>query len=447
MNNLEHNVGSNHHSHVIDNDGSDILQENADEEEEEGERNFNKTLKNINVEKFDAAQKKRQDKVSRIKALKEKKKMKIILLYTGLHKSSEYYNLPRNNTKGFLKRMKCPITKCHISYDRELFPIADAVVFHERNMPSMSILATLNRQYNRNPTHRWIYFTSETPKNSALTAVPYDTYFNWTMTYRIDSDIFLPYLQYRTLSKNDVRPLKINYAKTKTNTTAWLIGNCNFGFRMKFGKLLEKETTVYVGGACRHHFNKYLPCSRYCNLETLKSYKFFLAFENGICRDYITEKYWKYLDLGLVPVVLGGANYSDPRLAIPGSFIDASDFKSVKDLAWYLDYLNKNDTAYNKYFEWKQKYKIWHPQFGDWPFESYFLCEICKKLHSNLPNKVYKSLSNFWNMHVDCQIPEDILTERFIPKGFGDQEIDQEEIDRMKNSKENIAKDFDEDFS
>lgn len=428
------------HTSKLDNDGSDIEKESDDEEEDENEIKATQ----VKVEKPDLSKTKREEKLSRIKALKIKKQMKIILIYTGLHKSDTFYNVPRNATKGYLKRTKCPNAKCHITYDHDLFPISDAVIFHERNMPSVSILEILNRPYNRNPSQRWIYFTSETPKNSATESIPYNNYFNWTMTYRTDSDIFLPYLQYRRLGKKDKPPPVINYAKTKHNTTAWLVGNCNFGFRMRFVKLLEKETNVYVGGECRHHFDKNLDCTRFCDLNTLQGYKFFLAFENGVCRDYITEKYWKYLELGLVPVVLGGANYSNPQLAVPGSYIDASEFKSVKELAGYLNYLDKNETAYNEYFKWKQKYKIWHPIEGDWPFESYFLCEICKKLHQNLPPKIYKRLSDFWNIHVDCQIPENELTERFIPKGFGEETIDEDEKERMKHSKDNIPKDFDE---
>jgi len=398
----------------------------------------------IEVEEVDTNRLIVNKKLEHVRNKKAKLKMKIILIYTGLHKKTYWYNLPKNSTKAYLKRTKCPQTKCHITYDKELFPLADAVVFHERNMPSIDMLRSITRPEYRPSTQRWVYFTSETPKNSATSSVPYDGFFNWTMTYRTDSDIYLPYLQYRTLQKHEKRPPALDYAKTKNNTIAWLVSNCHFGFRMKFATLLSRATRVDVGGDCRDNYPDRIACTRWCKLDTLKTYKFYLSFENGVCVDYITEKYWRYLNLGIVPVVLGGANYSDPNLAIPGSFIDASQFKSVKDLAKYLDYLDKNDTAYNEYFAWKQKYKIWNPPFGDWPFESYFLCEICKKLYQKLPQKVYHKLSNFWNIHTDCQMPEDDLTDRFIPKDFGKDEVDEEERERMKHSKENIPKDFDE---
>jgi len=38
-----------------------------------------------------------------------------------------------------------------------------------------------------------------------------------------------------------------------------------------------------------------------------------------------------------------GGNYK--KLAIPGSYINVMDFKTVKQLAEYLQYLDKNNTA------------------------------------------------------------------------------------------------------
>ena len=43
---------------------------------------------------------------------------------------------------------------------------------------------------------------------------------------------------------------------------------------------------------------------------------------------------------------MGGADYK--KIAIPGSFINVLDFPSVKALADYLLYLDKNNTAYNE---------------------------------------------------------------------------------------------------
>ena len=50
-----------------------------------------------------------------------------------------------------------------------------------------------------------------------------------------------------------------------------------------------------------------------------------LLLENHFrCRDYVTEQFFNMHNLNMIPVVLGGANYS--AIAPPHSFIDAADF-------------------------------------------------------------------------------------------------------------------------
>jgi alpha-1,3-fucosyltransferase 10 len=40
-------------------------------------------------------------------------------------------------------------------------------------------------------------------------------------------------------------------------------------------------------------------------LELLAKYKFLIAIENAVCDDYLTEKLWRTLQLGSVPLFLG----------------------------------------------------------------------------------------------------------------------------------------------
>ncbi|XP_071485785.1 glycoprotein 3-alpha-L-fucosyltransferase A-like [Diadema antillarum] len=98
------------------------------------------------------------------------------------------------------------------------------------------------------------------------------------------------------------------------------------------------------------------PCPRdeRCNRK-LRKHKFYLAFENSECRDYITEKLWRNAFLNdIVPVVYGPPREDYEKVLPPNSFIHVHDFKSVKELAEYLSKLDKDEGLYNTFFEWKK---------------------------------------------------------------------------------------------
>ena len=95
---------------------------------------------------------------------------------------------------------------------------------------------------------------------------------------------------------------------------------------------------------------------------------------------------------------MGGADYG--KTAIPGSYIDVRDFSSVKELADYLLYLDKNNTAYNEYLSWRTKYKRNDClQMGDMTCLGHWTCDLCALANNaSTPNKVYENLEDFWSV-------------------------------------------------
>lgn len=130
-------------------------------------------------------------------------------------------------------------------------------------------------------------------------------------------------------------------------------------------------------------------------MKSLESkYKFYLSFENSFCEDYVTEKFFKVLDYNIVPVVLGGANYS--KMAPEKSYIDSKNFKSIADLAEYLKYLDKNATAYAEYFEWKSHFQV----IKDY---SQIFCQLCQALNNpDEPTKSYEDIFKWWRTDGHC---------------------------------------------
>lgn len=119
------------------------------------------------------------------------------------------------------------------------------------------------------------------------------TYVNWTMTYRTDSEIVLPYGKwvYYNMSVKTKKQEK-NYAKGKTKKVAWFVSNCYpVNDRYEYAIELQKYIGVDIYGKCG---DLNCPKSKAHCMELLRRhYKFYLAFENSNCRDYITEKFFK----------------------------------------------------------------------------------------------------------------------------------------------------------
>ena len=115
-------------------------------------------------------------------------------------------------------------------------------------------------------------------------------------------------------------------------------------------QLVEAGLPLHRFGKCFQNKQEFTKLTE----EDLKSYKFYLSFENShYCKDYVTEKFWvNSLSYGRVPVIWGPSKADITRIAPTNSFIYAEDFLPASKLASYLLYLDKNDTAYREYFKW-----------------------------------------------------------------------------------------------
>ncbi|XP_066953047.1 alpha-(1,3)-fucosyltransferase C-like isoform X1 [Macrobrachium rosenbergii] len=280
---------------------------------------------------------------------------------------------------------RCPVNTCFTTGDRNRFKPEelDAVLWHfranDRSLPSV-----------RSPHTRYVFWVMESASYLYGNIDKYRHVFNWTFTYRLDSDFPNAYdVVYRLrtpVAQKDYR----NITSGKTKLAAWFVTNCyTSSKREKFVQELKKFISVDIYGGCGS-----LKCPRssqwdtcYKNLE--KEYKFYFSFENSFCQDYVTEKFFNILRFYVVPVVYGFGNYF--ALAPPHSYINALDFPSAEALANYLLYLDKNDTAYNEYFRWKPYHHFptnWDKRMNHW-------CELCRRLHTDNEPKTYHLLDWF----------------------------------------------------
>lgn len=84
------------------------------------------------------------------------------------------------------------------------------------------------------------------------------------------------------------------------------------------------------------------------------NYRFYLSLENAACDDYISEKLWLPLSLGVVPVYWGAGNVRQ-WLPCASAAVLVDEFVSVQQLATYLQSLLDNSDAYRRHLCHRQQ--------------------------------------------------------------------------------------------
>ena len=145
-----------------------------------------------------------------------------------------------------------------------------------------------------------------------------------------------------------------NFAANKRYLVAWFVGHYITSSRREtYAQALMEHINVHQYG-CGGKYNCPRSKASACDRRLNDHYKFYLSFENSLCRDYVTEKLWRILHINVVPIVLGNASYSE--IIPPHSYIDVLDFPSPRHLADYIKLVGANDTLYNECFRWRAKY-------------------------------------------------------------------------------------------
>lgn len=315
----------------------------------------------------------------------------------------------------------CEVNECSITYN---IAEADALIF--QNADVIKVPPTWRRM-----DQVWIAYLLESPPHTF--DLRYERAhrgkheFNWTATYRSDSDLVTPYSKFvpyenewfrhrllrqdRKWRANNRDAITLEFEShapvqhkrliaNKSGKVAWFASNCNAANkRLQYARELAHYIQVDIFGICGK-----LTCDRRNTttdcLELLgKNYKFYLAFENSNCDQYITEKLFKnalsYNNLNhlIVPIVMGAPRQDYEQAAPPASFIHVQDFASPRELADYLHSLDKDDALYYSYFHWKTIGRF---------IDTKFMCRVCAMLHETHRSgkvKWYSDLKSWWWRH------------------------------------------------
>jgi alpha-1,3-fucosyltransferase len=257
----------------------------------------------------------------------------------------------------------CEYDNCQYSSDKSMLREADMLLFYCQEMPEFPRVRYGHQLY--------VHLTREAPMNANINGYGmYGEAINITMSYRKDGNLRAPY--FTMVSRENPEEVHVPRVpfNNRSRSIAWMVSHCHTESRRElYVHELQKYIDVDIYGACGNltcqdttSYKLYEDC--FTMFE--KTYKFYLAVENNICKDYHTEKLLNVLEHEIVPIVLGGDDYKSDYPE--HSLIDIKDYPHPRDLAAYLKALTEDE--YTRFLQWKATHVTVHAQ------DSCVLCEF-----------------------------------------------------------------------
>lgn len=261
------------------------------------------------------------------------------------------------------------IDGCTLTDDEGAYPQADAVIIHHREIAT----GTADLPPEPRPrAQKWIWMNYESPAHTPR-LWDFEDVFNLSLTYRTDSDIFLPYgylvpreRRPKGLQNRFAHPLRALSRShlLRPRLLAWVISNWSESHaRVAFYYQLRRYIQVDVFGRAGRPLPEDSGGPSVSVVRLVGRYQFYLALENSQHTDYITEKLWNAVRAGAVPVVLGPSRQNYERFLPPEAFIHVDDFPTVRGLARYLLMLRRNPARLKLHLDWRGSYSVRQPTF------------------------------------------------------------------------------------
>jgi alpha-1,3-fucosyltransferase len=337
--------------------------------------------------------------------------LKRILFYNKFWKQADFFV-----GFGHAPFLNCPETRCMTSGDHEAGPY-DAIVIHGVDFVLDGGASDYIDQW-REPHQRFVFFRLESPDYqwNSYDAPIYNDFFNWTMTYRHDSDVVHSYGWFEDKNKrivydfSNVHPDTDDYISnvlpakdaafhalaTRPNAIAWISSHCTTSSRREvLVRQLQQYFHVSTFGACGTtpcDISEKVAGGDNCSYYVKDTFKFYLALENAFATDYATEKFIRRMaQLETIPIVLGQANYT--RIAPPHSYINVLEYETLDELVAYIQKVNTNHSLYLSYFWWRDYYQV---RASREECAAQAFCELCGKLWADPIPKSYPNFLAWW---------------------------------------------------
>lgn len=300
-----------------------------------------------------------------------------------------------NKIKGYLDWLRDDFTRdalqhcsteCVFTSDKRAMTRSAGVLFHVKTHSKSDFP---NKR--AHPAQKYMMVSLEQPAYAPLMKHPaYTSKFDYLMTYDLDtSTVPVITIHPHYAAKEYFEAPSVPFEE-KLDAAVMFTSNCkNAGAdsRLKYFEELMKHMTVHSYGKCLHNTEEPPAGKRSRNenkRRVLSKYKWYLAFENNIIKDYVSEKVYDGVLAGTVPVYYG-TDGVDRLLPDGRAVVKVSDFSSPKALAEFLTGVGADKSKYEAYLAWKQQ----PPQSKVDAFQSVIdmtaykytsLCRVCHQL-------------------------------------------------------------------
>lgn len=251
---------------------------------------------------------------------KHMRDLKYILVWT-LNETSEM----GTRQEPFISQ-ECMYSNCYLTDNKFLlgndYTQFDAIVFDVRMFVNLLKKGLPDsRSYNQ----KYILYSHVSSDDVPVCSVLADNYFNWTWTYRFDSDIFAPFIEVKDLEGNVVAP------KPEVN---WIFNMTSLDVSVLRNLMHKKKAVAWIVNKCVTRNDRMLKAKRYqkifraneldfdifgcgnqecpaegCLKAIERDYYFYYAPEDSNAKDYVTKEVVIGYNHYAVPIVDGVADY------------------------------------------------------------------------------------------------------------------------------------------
>ncbi|XP_070389642.1 3-galactosyl-N-acetylglucosaminide 4-alpha-L-fucosyltransferase FUT3-like isoform X2 [Dermacentor albipictus] len=295
---------------------------------------------------------------------------------------------------------------CDVTHERSFLRFSDVVVFDDEH------LAHWGMPEERKPYQKWVFWAkrhvsadvSKPSSEDSLSVPLFAGKINWTMAFRDDADIVIPYKRWRcdspantSLSKSSKR------TSEKRKDVAWIVGTCEQSrFETQAPSLpgegdpvqghRERTVSLQLFPACG---NKRCPSPHRCIPHIAENYNFIVVSLKPDCFQSAYELIYDAFQYNVVPVVLAPPNAT---LNVPhNSVVSSSNLQQPGQLAAHLRELLNDRALYESYFAWKENCSFV-------PSENE-MCPLCRAVMTTPADSVdlHSDIVGWWTKGLKCE--------------------------------------------